>query len=177
MDLDAYSAAHRDEWDRLARLGRKRRFTGAEADELIDHYQSGATELSAMKTTMGQSVQSDRLSLGLSRARLRFTGASTNVLSQLPRFFVAQLPAALYRIRWLSLAVTLGTFLIAFLYGWWATANPGVLASLGSQADLEKYANEEFVNYYSNHSEFSFGGLVWANNAWLTWRGCRWRFS
>lgn len=167
MDLDAYSAAHREEWDELARLGSQRRFSGAEADELIDHYQSGASQLSVIRTTAGQTVQGDRLSLWLSRARLRFTGASANVLSQLPRFFVAQLPAALYRIRWLCLVIAAATLVIAFLYGWWATANPQVLASLGSEADLEKYAKQDFVNYYSDNPGGSFTGFVWTNNAWL----------
>jgi uncharacterized membrane protein SpoIIM required for sporulation len=167
MDLDAYTAAHREEWDRLARLGSQRRFSGAEADELIDRYQSGATQLSAIKATAGQSVQGDRLSLWLSRARLRFTGASTNVLSQVPRFFAAQLPAALYSIRWLCLAVTAASILIAVLYAWWAMENPAVLANLGSTADLEKYAKEDFVNYYSENPGTSFTGFVWTNNAWL----------
>ena len=53
MDLDAYSAAHRDEWDRLDALASKRSLSGAEADELIDRYQAGATQLSAIKTTAG----------------------------------------------------------------------------------------------------------------------------
>jgi len=167
MDLDAYSAAHREEWERLAALGTQRRFTGAEADELIEHYQSGASQLSAIKTTAGQSVPGDRLSLWLSRARLRFTGASANVLSQLPRFFAAQLPAALYRIRWLALAIAASTVVIAVLYFWWATANPAVMTTLGSTADLEKYAKEDFVNYYSENSGGSFTSFVWTNNAWL----------
>ncbi len=167
MDLDAYSAAHRADWDRLARLGRQRQFSGAEADELIDSYQSGASQLSAIKTTAGQSVQGDRLSLWLSRARLRFTGASANVLSQLPRFFAAQLPAALYRIRWLCLAVTAASALIALLYAWWAIENPAVLTTLGSTAELAKYAKEDFVNYYSENPGTSFTGFVWTNNAWL----------
>lgn len=166
MDLDAYSAAHREDWDRLAQLGSQRRFTGVEADELIDHYQTGASELSAMKTTTGQSLQADRLSLALSRARLRFTGASSNVLSQLPRFFAYQLPAALYRIRWLTLVIAFATVLVAFLFGWWATANPAVLASLGSEAELEQY-REDFISYYSNFSGSSFTSVVWTNNAWI----------
>ena len=166
MDLDAYAAAHRDEWERLEQLGSKRRFSGAEADELIDHYQSGASELSAIKTTAGQSVQGDRLSLWLSRARLRFTGASANVLSQLPRFFVAQLPAALYRVRWVTLVITVATALIAFLYGWWATADPRVLAGIGSDQDLKDYT-KQFVDYYSNYAEGSFASQVWTNNALL----------
>jgi len=167
MDLDAYSAAHRDEWDELARLGAKTRFSGAEADELIDHYQSGASQLSAIKTTAGQTAQGDRLSLWLSRARLRFTGASSNVLSQLPRFFAYQLPAALYRVRWLSLIVSVASVVVALIYGFWAAGDPHVLlATRGTESDMEQYA-KDFVDYYSNYSGSSFTGFVWTNNAWI----------
>lgn len=166
MDLDAYSAAHRDEWEALARLGSKRAFSGVEADALIDHYQSGASQLSAIKTTAGQSVAGDRLSLRLSRARLRFTGAPTNVLSQLPRFFVNQLPAALYRVRVLTLVVTGASLLIAVIYAVWAISDPRVLATFGSEAELVRY-RQEFVDYYSTYSGSSFTGFVWTNNAWI----------
>jgi uncharacterized membrane protein SpoIIM required for sporulation len=167
MDLDAYSAAHRAEWDRLAELGNRRRLTGEQADELIERYQAGATQLSAIKTTAGSTLQGDRLSVALSRARLRFTGMGANVLSQVPRFFVLQLPAALYRLRWLALAVAVVTFLVAGLYVAWATGNPQVLANFGSDADLRKLADEDFVNYYSENPAASFTGLVWTNNAWI----------
>jgi len=167
MDLDAYAAAHREEWDRLAQLGKKSRMTGAEADELIDRYQSGASQLSAIKTTAGQSLQGDRLSLHLSRARLRFTGTSSNVLLQLTRFFALQLPAALYRIRWLSLVVTVASISVGALYALWAISNPQVLATMGDASALESYAKEDFVDYYSNQSGQAFTGFVWTNNAWL----------
>ncbi|MGV8884399.1 MAG: stage II sporulation protein M [Microbacteriaceae bacterium] len=167
MDLDAYSAAHREEWLRLAELGSQRHFSGDEADELIDRYQSGATNLSAIKTTTAGSLEGERLSLSLSRARLRFTGASSNVLSRIPEFFVWQLPAALYRLRWMSIAIALATFFIAFLYGWWTISDPRVLTTIGDPASLEKYVKEDFVNYYSDNSEGAFAGLVWTNNALL----------
>lgn len=167
MDLDAYSAAHRDDWDELARLASRRRLTGAEADDLIDRYQSGASQLSAMQATSGSSVQGDRLSLGLSKARLRFTGTGTNVLSRMPAFFGAQLPAALYRIRWLSLAVTAATALVAVLYAVWALQTPGVLQNFGTEELRRQFAEEDFVNYYSEHGTSSFTALVWTNNAWL----------
>ncbi|TFD77349.1 stage II sporulation protein M [Cryobacterium fucosi] len=167
MDLDAYSAAHRAEWDRLAELGSQRRLSGAQSDELIERYQAGATELSFIKTTAGSTLPGDRLSVALSRARLRFTGASANVLSQLPRFFVLQLPAALYRLRWLTLAVAVVTAVVAGLYAVWATGNPQVLANFGSDAQLQKLANEDFVNYYSENPAASFAGQVWTNNAWI----------
>ncbi|MHC5795278.1 stage II sporulation protein M [Lacisediminihabitans sp. FW035] len=167
MDLDAYSAAHRDEWEELARLGTKRRFTGSESDRLIERYQSGASQLSAIKTTAGQSVQGDRLSLSLSRARLRFTGAGNNVLSQLPAFFGAQLPAALYRIRWTTLVVALATALVALLYGYWALNTPGVLSHFGTEEFRKQLVEQDFVGYYSKYSTTSFAGQVWTNNAWL----------
>ncbi len=167
MDLDAYSAAHRDEWDELARLGSKNRLTGEEADSLIDHYQSGASQLSAIKATAGQSVQGERLSLSLSRARLRFTGAGSNILSQLPRFFGAQLPAALFRIRWLCLAVAAATVVIATLYALWALDTPGVLANVGTEEMRRQFVEQDFVGYYSAHPPSSFTGQVWTNNAWI----------
>lgn len=167
MDLDAYTATHREDWDRLGRLAAKRHFTGPEADELIDRYQAGAAQLSAIRATAGQSVPGDRLSLLLSRARLRFTGAGTNPLSSIPAFFVYALPAALYRIRWLCVWVTIAFIAVAVIYGVWALNTPGVLANFGSAEFRRQFAEEEFVNYYSEHGMAEFSALVWTNNAWI----------
>lgn len=167
MDLDAYAAAHRAEWDRLDALGRQGSLSGADADELIDRYQSGATHLSAIKTTAGSTVVGDRLSVSLSRARLRFTAAGRNVLSQIPTFFVLHLPAALYRLRWLTLAVFVGFTIVASLYATWIASNPQALAALGDEASLRQMAEEGFVAYYSENPATSFAGRVWTNNAWI----------
>lgn len=168
MDLDAYSAAHRDEWDELARLGLRRQLSGPEADALIDRYQSGATQLSAIKSTAGSTLQGDRLSLALSRARLRFTGSGRNAFSRIPAFFALQLPAALYRLRWLTLAIAGATVIVSVLYAWWALSTPGVLQlTFGSAEAQRKYVEEDFVNYYSENTEGVFTAFVWTNNAWL----------
>ncbi|MFF1571848.1 stage II sporulation protein M [Leifsonia sp. NPDC058292] len=167
MDLDAYTAAHRDDWDKLSRLARQRRLDGREADELIYLYQSGATDLSVIKTQAGSTATGDRLSVALASARLRFTGAGANLFSQLPRFFVLQLPAALYRIRWLVLAVAVATVIVATLYAIWIAGNPDVLANLGADAQLRRYVEHDFIDYYSNNPAASFSGQVWTNNAWI----------
>jgi uncharacterized membrane protein SpoIIM required for sporulation len=167
MDLDALDAARSDDWKRLALLSKKGRFSGEEADELILRYQAGASDLSAIKTTVGASVQGDRLSLSLSRARLRFTGASANVFEQLPVFFANQLPAALYRIRWLTLAVVAAFVIIAVGYALWLGANPRALLEFGTPAQLKNYANSQFVGYYSDHPSPAFASQVWTNNAWI----------
>jgi len=166
MDLDAYAGAHADGWRRLDELARGR-LDGAGADELIERYQRGATELSLMRTTTGDSVQADRLSLALSRARLRFTGAPQNVLEQLTVFVAVSLPAALYRIRWTTLVVALATVVVATVYGVWLASDPRAFATLGPESQLRRYAEQEFVGYYSESSEAGFTGQVWTNNAWV----------
>lgn len=167
MDLDAYSAAHGADWERLALLARERRLDGPEADELIELYQSGATQLSVMRTTVGDSPHASRLSLALARARLRFTSTPPNPVSQLAHFFTEQLPAALYRIRWATLAVALVTVAIAAVYAIWVATDDRVFAALGSENELRAYAEQDFVSYYSENSEIAFAGQVWTNNAWI----------
>jgi len=167
MNIDAYAAAHGHDWAELDRLARRRRLSGPEADELVSLYQSGAGQLSALKTATGDSVPADRLSMSLSRARLRFTGAGRNLFAQLPAFFVAQLPAALYRVRWLSLVLTLVTVVVAAVFATWAANTPALLASFGSEEFRRQFAEQDFVNYYSESASTSFTGQVWTNNAYI----------
>jgi uncharacterized membrane protein SpoIIM required for sporulation len=167
MDLNAYTAARSADWDRLAQLAKKSRLDGRDADELIDLYQASAADLSAIQTSAGSTAVGDRLSLTLSSARLRFTGASADLFSQIPHFFALELPAALFRIRWVVLAVAAVTVLIATLYALWITGDPQVLRNLGSDANLRQYVDKTFIDYYSNNPAASFAGQVWTNNAWI----------
>jgi uncharacterized membrane protein SpoIIM required for sporulation len=167
MDVDALTAAHRHEWERLDALGRLRRPDGAEADELVTRYRAASADLADIKSTVGRSAQADHLSLVLSRARLRLTAATGNPLRRIPAFFALQLPAALYRVRWMTLAVALAFVLIAALTGAWIAADPAVVAAMGSEAQLSAYANSEFTEYYSENPAAVFAGTVWTNNAWI----------
>src|SRR5690606_17927163 len=112
MDLDALAAARAPEWDRLEQLARQRRLSGAEADELIARYQAASSDLAAAQSAAGESPVATRLAALIARARLRFAGTRSNPLEVLPRFFVLQVPAALHRVRWLSLAVAGATMLV-----------------------------------------------------------------
>ncbi|ROQ36617.1 putative membrane protein SpoIIM required for sporulation [Frondihabitans sp. PhB188] len=167
MDLDAYASAHSADWAELDALSRRRRFEGDDADRLIELYQSGAAQLSAMKSSAGTSGTADRLSLTLSRSRLRFTGAGRNLAAQIPAFFVAQLPAALYRVRWLSLVTAGVTVVVAVLFATWAASNPAVLATFGTPEFRRQFATGDFVDYYSDNPPSSFTGQVWTNNAFI----------
>ncbi len=167
MDLDAFSAVHRPQWERLNSLARRRRLTGAEADELLELYQSTSAQLSLIRSVAAESALSASLSAILANARTRFTGAKSNVFVDLARFFAISLPAAFYRLRWLTVIVGAVFVVIGGLFAAWAAGNPAVLAALGSDARLQQLVNHDFTDYYSENPAASFAGSVWTNNAWI----------
>jgi uncharacterized membrane protein SpoIIM required for sporulation len=167
MDLDALTAARRDEWARLAELASARRLSGAEVDELVTRYRAASADLAVLKASAGRTPHGDHVSALLARARLRLTGVRENPLRQLPRFFARQLPAALYRLRWTTLAIAAGFVLTAALVAVWVAGDPVALQALGSKADLAHYANVDFVGYYRDNPAAVFAGTVWTNNAWI----------
>lgn len=167
MDLDALTAARRAEWERLDALSRARRLTGEEVDELVTRYQAASADLADIKTSAGRTPHGDHVSTMLGRARLRLTGAPENVLRQIPRFFALQLPAALYRVRWTTGAVAVAFVLVALVVALWISGDAALIASLGPQAQLEQYAENDFTQYYSENPAAVFAGTVWTNNAWI----------
>lgn len=167
MDLDAITAARRDEWARLSELGRIRPLSGPQVDELVERYRAASADLADIKTSAGRSTEGDHLSTLLARARSRLTGTGDSVLAQIPRFFALQLPAALYRLRWTTLVIAVGFVMVGALAALFVVSDPQALAALGSEAGLQQYADEDFVSYYSENPAAVFAGTVWTNNAWI----------
>lgn len=167
MDVDAFIAVHSSDWQRLDELVRRRRLDGAESDELLVLYQRVSTHLSIIRSVDPESALSGALSTRLSRARTRFTGARSNTMEDVAQFFVHSLPAAFYRIRWLTVAVGVLFVAVTWLYAGWVVDTPGVIQALGSDEELRQYVEDDFVNYYSENPAASFSGLVWTNNAWI----------
>ncbi|MDQ4215405.1 stage II sporulation protein M [Microbacterium capsulatum] len=166
MDADALADARNREWSRLDELSRQR-LDGAGVDELITRYRAASADLADLTTSIGSSPQSAYVSTILARARLRLTGTDENVLRQTGRFFARQLPAALYRLRWTTLAIALGSLAVIAVVAAWISSDPAVVASLGSKADLAYYANHAFTDYYTENPAAEFAGMVWTNNAWI----------
>ncbi|HEY1158168.1 MAG TPA: stage II sporulation protein M, partial [Arthrobacter sp.] len=167
MDMDAFAAVNADNWARLQELAGKGRLTGAEADELLALYQSTSGHLSLVRSVAPESGLSASLSATLALARTRFTGARSNVMADLARFFVVALPAALYRLAWLTLACGAAFVLIAAAYAVWIGTSPEALRAVASETAAAQYVNRDFINYYSENPAASFAGAVWTNNAWI----------
>jgi len=167
VDIEAFSLVNGDKWARLHALAHQRRLGGAEADELLRLYQGASADLSLLRSVAPESGLSGALSATLAQARTRFTGARSNFMEDLAQFFVIALPAALYRIRWLTLWCGLVFCLIAAAYALWIGNSPEALRALGSDAAVRRYVDHDFVNYYSENPAASFAGMVWTNNAWI----------
>ena len=169
MDLDAFSAVHGATWARLDELARQRRLSGAESDELVRLYQQVATHLSTVRSVAPDPAVVSRLSDILGRARATIAGAHDTSMADIWRFLFLSVPAALYRIRWLTLAVAVVFVAIAVISGVHLLSSPENLAAAGTPGERRAYAEEAFANYYSENPHASFASLVWINNFWISW--------
>lgn len=166
MDLDALVAARTPEWDRLDRLVRQRRLSGAESDELVRLYRATATDLSTLRSAAPDPETVTRLSQLLGRARARIAGTHEPAWRDVARFVTVLLPAALYRIRWWTVAVMVVFLAIGVASGVWVATHPEALAAMGTPTSRQQYVDQLFASYYDPGA--TFAAMVWTNNAWLS---------
>lgn len=165
MDVDAFTAAHQAEWDRLALLvRRRRRLSGPEIDELVRGYQHTATHLSMLRSGGLDPALTARLSTLLGSARAAITGARTPAWRAVGEFFAVAFPAIAWRARWWWLGTAAGSLLLALIAGRWIAASPSVQASLLSRSQVASLVNHQFRDYYSQATASSFALHVWTNN-------------
>ncbi|GAA1103046.1 stage II sporulation protein M [Nocardiopsis composta] len=167
MEIDVFAAAHRSDWERLEVLvRRRRRLTGAEADELVDLYQRVSTHLSVVRSSGADPVLVGRLSGLVARARAAVVGASDPAWRDVARFFTEVFPAVLYRLRWWWILTSLGTVAFSAALGAWVALDPEVMGALGTPESIRAYVEHDFANYYVENPGASFAAQVWTNNAW-----------
>ena len=167
MDLDAFVAVHRAEWDRLDALSRRRRLTGAEVDELVTLYQRAATQLSVVRSAAPDPELAGRLSTTVARARATVVGAHEPALRELARFVTVSFPAAVWRSRWWTLASATFSTVLALGVGFWVAGNPAVQAAIATDEQIRQLVEVRFESYYSENPATSFAANVWSNNAFL----------
>ncbi|MGW6710553.1 stage II sporulation protein M [Streptomyces sp. NPDC054956] len=168
MDLDVFVAAHQTEWARLEQLlGRGRRLTGAEADELVALYQRTATHLSLIQSSAPDPMLTGRLTQLVARARATVTGARRGGWRDAVRFFTTGFPAAVYVSRRWWIPAALVSTAVAVIMGWWIATHPEVQASIAAPEDLKALTKPGggYETYYSSHPAASFAAQVWTNNA------------
>ena len=169
MDIDAYTIAHQAEWDQLATLvRRRRRLSGAEADELVALYQRASTHLSQLRASAGADpVRIARLATLVARARSAVTGTHVPSWRIVARFAARDFPAAVYRARWWWMGAAVGSIVVAVATGWWIARSPGVQAALLPPAETKALVQQQFKGYYTANPAASFAAQVWTNNVWV----------
>lgn len=168
MDLDAYTAAHRAEWQRLADLTRQRHLDGPESEELADLYLVVGTHLSAVRAQAPEPAVVQYLSTILLKARNRVLGTRTSTVRSVRLFFTHRFPAALYRIRRWWIATLLGSAVFVAVGIAWMLSNPAVEQSLLTPVEVSQLVDHDFEHYYSEYAASHFATQVWVNNAWVT---------
>ena len=167
--MDAYAVAHQAEWDQLATLVRRRRkLSGAEADELVALYQRASTHLSQLRAGAGaDSARVARLATLVARARSAVTGTHVPSWRMVAQFAARDFPAAVYRARWWWLGAAVGSVVVAVATGWWIARSPGVQAALLPSAEAKALVQQQFKGYYTANPAASFAAQVWTNNVWV----------
>ncbi|WP_235905433.1 stage II sporulation protein M [Actinomyces marmotae] len=165
VDIDAFAAAHRDEWERLDALVARRRLSGAQADELVILYRIAAQHLSRLRASAPDPQLIAEMSARVARARGRLTGAREIRAGDITRFLTETIPLALYRARWWAIGVGAAFTTIAVIVGVWTLRSPEAMGALGTPAELDRYAAQSFEDYYSTYDSHEFFALVWTNNA------------
>lgn len=170
MDIDALKASHMRHWNRFHQLAHSRRLTGPEIDELSVLYRQVTADLAKVRSQNPDQDVISYLSGELLHARARLTGTAGASLWAISRWFRHDLPAALYRIRYVTIAIMLIFIAMTALQTWWILRDPAALSMLGSPEQLKNYATTEFSSYYSQDTNASFMSYVWTNNAFIALR-------
>ncbi|MDR1851663.1 MAG: stage II sporulation protein M [Propionibacteriaceae bacterium] len=165
MDVDVFANARAERWAELERLSKTRKLTGKQADRLVALYRQTSTDLSALRTNAPDPALVSRLSVLLTQARARIQSPHSSTWVSLSRFLYGTLPAAFYRIRWWSVAVTAACVLVAAVSWIWVMLDPTVLDQIMDPASQRRYVEESFEEYYSAYPSWSFSMKVWTNNA------------
>jgi uncharacterized membrane protein SpoIIM required for sporulation len=167
VDVDAFAAAHRGEWQRLAGLMRRRDLSGEEVDELVLLYQRTATHLSTIRSASPDPALVGELSTLVARARSAVTGSHNPAWRDAARYLVVGLPAALYLSwRW-SAGVAVAVLGVAWAVAAWVAGSREVQVSIAAPEEIRRLVEQDFAAYYSSHPAGAFAAQVWTNNAWI----------
>jgi uncharacterized membrane protein SpoIIM required for sporulation len=167
VNVDALVTAHHEQWQRLDALSRRRRLSGAEADELLDLYERVSTHLSQVRSTAPDPALVRHLSTLLTRARLSLAGRHASTWAGLLAFFTSTFPAALYDLRRWWVSTLVGSVVVTALVAWWTVAHPELYTSQLTAEQIHAYVDTDFAGYYSEFAHHEFATEVWVNNAWV----------
>ena len=171
MDLDAYVAAHRGEWDRLeallGRARRPRRLSGEQVDEVVDLYQRVATHLSVVQSAGRDPALVARLSGLVARARAAVAGTRSPALQDAARFLRVDFPAVCYRTRWWWGLSALAFLVVATGFGAFVAGDPAVQLAIATPEETRQLVEQDFEGYYSSDPAQDFAARIFTNNAYV----------
>jgi len=167
VNVDALVTAHHEQWARLDALSKRRRLSGAEADELLDLYERVSTHLSQVRSTAPDPALVRHLSMLLTRARLSLAGRHASTWSGLLTFFRSTFPAGLYDLRRWWVSTLVASVVLMALVTVWTLAHPELYTSQLSAEQIRAYVDTDFAGYYTEFAHHEFATEVWVNNAWV----------
>jgi uncharacterized membrane protein SpoIIM required for sporulation len=172
VDLDAYVAAHRGDWDQLERLvaraQRPRRLTGPEVDQLVELYQRTATSLSVVQSAGPDPVLVARLSSLVARGRSAVAGGRPALWREAAAFLRDGFPAICYRTRYWWGGAAAFFFVVATAWGVFIASSPRAQLAVAPPETVRRLVGQDFQQYYSSAPAQDFAAKVFTNNAYVS---------
>ena len=170
MDIDAFVAAHQDEWARLEELTRRARkvrtTTPDELDDLVTSYQHVGAQLASARVGYADDAPLiNRLTLLVADAHgVLYGQRDTEIRRSIRDLALLRFPAAVYRIRWFVLAAALLTFVPWAVFQIWLAVSPEALDVTFPATVRDQYIHHDFAAYYSSQPAQNFATQVFLNN-------------
>lgn len=168
MDVDAFAALHRADWQRLEELVARRGLSGAEADELVTRARRTATHLSQVRSAAPDPELVRYLSWLVGRARTRAGAPRPSTWSGVRGFLLERFPAALYRLRRWWLGTLVANVVVTGVMMAWLVRHPAVEQTLIGRQEAERMVTTDVEGYYHQAAPGSFATQVWINNSWVS---------
>lgn len=170
MDFDHYLAIHQPSWERLDALtknGRKTRtqLDAAQVNELVHLYRATSTDLSYVRTYVGDPALVTHLSKLVNSARHVIYGTRPRTSKSIAHFFKSTFPVSVWEIRRFVLISAVLFLLPAAVVGAWIGNSPEISNQLMSPSLRDAYLNHDFESYYESERASEFASGVFTNNA------------
>lgn len=168
-DVDALITRRRAAWDRLRELvtrGRRQpaRLSPTELDELVDGYLATSADLAAVDQDGTDPALQGELTRLVADAAGVVHGTSSRSGSVVLDFLRVQWPAAVWALRVQIGVAALALVVPALLMGVFVVRDARALPTLGSEQELERFVEEDFVDYYTDDPNPVFAAAVGTNN-------------
>ncbi len=168
MDIDRFIRQNEPSWRELEqlcmRVRTRKAVPGNDIERALGLYRKTSTDLSYARTLYGDVPLTRRLTTIVGEARATVYGAEDRTTSVIRDFFAREFPVAVWSGRGFIAIAAILLFTPAIYVAVWVSTSATALDTVGPEAELAAYVDDDFESYYSSEPAAEFSTAVLVNN-------------